>query len=101
MPTSHQMCQISAKPMMVAKKAQMKPTGLLRGMSMATYSGSSRSLAFSIARRLTPQYASSPSTLGSTAKLNSGGGDAVAHSSERPFHGSPVRSRKASRWRML
>ena len=40
-------------------------------------------------------------TCGSTAKLNAGGGDAMDHSSERPFHGSPVRSRSSSRWRML
>jgi hypothetical protein len=33
--TSHQMCQISAKPVMVAKKAVMNPTGLLRGTSIA------------------------------------------------------------------
>ena len=33
--TSHQMCQISAKPMMVEKKAQMKPAELLRGMWMS------------------------------------------------------------------
>ena len=38
-----------------------------------------------------------PSTFGSTAKLKAGGGDAVAHSSERPSQGSPVSSRKASR----
>ena len=34
-PTSHQMCQISANPMMVAKKAQMKPVGLFLGISMS------------------------------------------------------------------
>ena len=33
-PTIHQMCQISAKPMMVAKNAQTKPVGLLRGISI-------------------------------------------------------------------
>src|SRR5665213_4166542 len=32
--TSHQMCQISAKPMMVAKKAQTKPVGEFLGISM-------------------------------------------------------------------
>ena len=40
-------------------------------------------------------------TSGSTAKLKAGGGEAVAHSSERPSQGSPVSSRNASRWRML
>ncbi len=34
--TIHQMCQISAKPITVAKNAQMKPVGLLRGISMAS-----------------------------------------------------------------
>ena len=33
--TIHQMCQISAKPMMVAKKAQTKPVGVFRGISMS------------------------------------------------------------------
>ena len=33
--TIHQMCQISAKPMTVAKNAQTKPVGELRGISMA------------------------------------------------------------------
>ena len=33
--TIHQMCQISAKPMMVAKNAQTKPVGELRGISMS------------------------------------------------------------------
>src|SRR6476646_2936899 len=33
---SHQMCQISAKPMKVAKKAQTKPVGLLRGISIGS-----------------------------------------------------------------
>ena len=32
--TIHQMCQISAKPITVAKKAQTKPVGLLRGISI-------------------------------------------------------------------
>jgi len=34
--TSHQMCQISAKPVKVAKNAVTKPTGLLRGISMGS-----------------------------------------------------------------
>ena len=33
--TSHQMCQISANPMKVAKKAQMKPVGLFLGISIS------------------------------------------------------------------
>jgi hypothetical protein len=34
-PTTHQICQISAKPMKVAKKAQMKPVALFLGISMS------------------------------------------------------------------
>jgi hypothetical protein len=33
--TIHQMCQISANPMKVAKKAQMNPVALFLGISMA------------------------------------------------------------------
>jgi hypothetical protein len=33
--TIHQMCQISAKPMKVAKKAQMKPVALFLGISIS------------------------------------------------------------------
>jgi hypothetical protein len=36
-------------------------------------------------------------TRGVKAKLYSGGGDEVDHSSVRPFHGSPVVSRSESR----
>src|ERR1700753_1278697 len=39
--TIHQMCQIKAKPMTVAKNAQMKPVGELRGISIGSYSRSS------------------------------------------------------------
>ena len=34
--TSHQMCQISAKPMNVAKNAQMNPVALFRGSSISS-----------------------------------------------------------------
>src|SRR6185369_3791179 len=53
--TSHQMCQISAKPMMVEKKAQMNPAALLRGMWISTYSGSGRSVWLSMAPCLRTQ----------------------------------------------
>ena len=33
--TIHQMCQISAKPMMVAKNAQTNPVGEFLGISMS------------------------------------------------------------------
>ena len=33
--TIHQICQISANPMMAAKNAQMKPVGLFRGIAMS------------------------------------------------------------------
>ncbi len=42
-----------------------------------------------------------PCTCGSTAKFHDGGGEAVPHSSVRPSQGSPVRSRRCSRVRML
>ena len=35
-PTSHQICQISAKPVTTAKKAVTKPVGLLRGISIGS-----------------------------------------------------------------
>jgi hypothetical protein len=47
------------------------------------------------------QNASSDSTWGKTAKLYIGGGEAVDHSSVRPFQGSPVRSMRLCRVRML
>ena len=65
--TSHQMCQISAKPIVAEKNAQMKPAALLRGMWMSWYSGSGRSAWRSIAACLRTQYASTPSTSGITA----------------------------------
>ena len=34
--TIHQMCQISAKPVITAKKAMTKPIGLLRGISIVS-----------------------------------------------------------------
>src|SRR6185437_13111025 len=40
--TSHQMCQMSAKPVTTAKKAVTNPVGLLRGMWMGSYCGSGR-----------------------------------------------------------
>src|SRR6516164_5173225 len=94
---SHQMCQMSEKPKTVAKKAVTNPAGLLCGNSIASYAG------FGGTRpvRFICQNASMDSTLGSTAKLYAGGGEVVDHSSVRPFHGSPVRSRRCSRVRML
>ena len=63
--TIHQMCQISEKPVIVAKKAVMNPTGLLRGISIGSRAGSTgrNPLRFML------QNASMVSTLGSTAKL--------------------------------
>ncbi len=62
---SHQICQISEKPMITAKKAMMKPAGLLRGTSIASYAGST----WTGPVRLMCQNASMVSTVGSTAKL--------------------------------
>src|SRR6516165_11617120 len=99
-PAIHQMCQIRAKPVTTAKNAVTKPTGLFLGTSIGWYAccrtGSS---CFASTRCLCAQKASSPSTRGRTAKFQAGGGDAVAHSRVRPFHGSPVVSRSCSRWR--
>src|SRR5215469_17439945 len=93
--TSHQMCQIREKPVMTAKNAVTNPVGLLRGMSMGAYSGSGlTSSPLARACCLIDQYGSSLVTLGSTAKLNIGGGEVVDHSSERPSQGSPVTSRR-------
>src|SRR5262249_43499681 len=44
--------------------------------------------------------ASLAETCGMTAKFQAGGGDAVDHSSVRPFQGSPVTSRSCSRFRI-
>src|ERR1700754_2988961 len=46
-------------------------------------------------------HASASWMIGVNAKLYSGGGDEVDHSSVRPCHGSPVRSRNSSRRRIL
>ena len=76
--TIHQMCQINAKPIMVAKKAQTKPVGELRGISISRYSGSRSGLPWPVARCLNSHQASSPDTSGRNAKLKAGGGDAVS-----------------------
>ena len=39
-PTIHQMCQISAKPVIVEKNAVMNPVGLFLGTSIGSYLGS-------------------------------------------------------------
>src|SRR6266436_8959597 len=95
------MCQISAKPVRVEKNAVMDPVGLFRGISIGSYLGSGDNCCVSIARCFMSQYGSAPRTLGSTAKLKGGGGEVVAHSSERPSQGSPVSSRNSSRRRTL
>src|ERR1700757_3396337 len=96
---SHQMCQMSAKPMTTAKKAVTKPVALFFGISTGSYLRGGSSFV-ACARLLLLQNASSPATLGWNAKFHAGGGDAVAHSSVRPFHGSPVTSRSFSRLRI-
>src|SRR5579859_6188260 len=92
-PTIHQICQMAAKPVTTAKKEVTKPVELLSGISIASYSTGAGSIRPSRARRFMYQKASSLSTSGITAKFQLGGGDGVAHSSVRPFQGSPVRSR--------
>ncbi len=49
------MCQINEKPVMVAKNAQTKPVALLRGISIASYVGSSPNCALSMASSLARQ----------------------------------------------
>src|SRR5665213_28871 len=78
--TIHQICQISANPMKVAKNAQTNPVGELRGISIGRYSVSLFSASDLLACAFIDQSASSPRTSGSTAKLNTGGGDEVAPS---------------------
>src|SRR6516162_917500 len=97
----HQMCQIRAKPVTTAKNAVTKPTGLFLGTSNGWYAcrRTGRSC-FASTRCLCAQKASSPSTRGRTAKFPAGGGEAVDHAKVRPFHGSPVVSRSASRSRI-
>src|SRR6266702_6704426 len=98
---SHQMCKIIAKPMTTAKKAVTKPVALFFGISTGSYWRVGVGSSFvACARLLLFQKASSPATLGWNAKFHAGGGDAVAHSSVRPFHGSPVTSRSDSRLRI-
>src|SRR5262249_32605513 len=100
-PAIHQMCQIRAKPVTTEKNAVTKPTGLFLGTSIDWYAcGFAGGSWFASTRCFFVQKASSPSTCGSTAKFQAGGGDAVAHSKVRPFQGSPVVSRSCSRWRM-
>src|SRR6266404_5573140 len=92
--TTHQICQIRENPVTTAKNAVTNPVALLRGISMAEYSGSA------VTGCLIAQYGSSLVTWGKTAKLKAGGGEEVDHSSERPSQGSPVGSRRRSRPRM-
>src|SRR5262249_31266 len=66
-PASHQMCQISAKPMTTAKNALMKPVGLFLGVSIDVYLRSCRGCSSANrARCFTSQKASRVVTCGST-----------------------------------
>src|ERR1700730_8302515 len=90
-PAIHQMCQISAKPVTTAKNAVMKPVALFFGISIGSNLRSFSGWACCVRSRcFLFQSASRPVTCGSTAKFQAGGGEAVAHSSVRPFHGSAV-----------
>src|SRR5713226_935234 len=90
-PAIHQMCQISAKPVTTAKNAVMKPVALFFGTSIGSNFRSCGGWACCVRSRcFFFQRASRPVTCGSTAKFQAGGGEAVAHSSVRPFHGSAV-----------
>src|SRR5882757_11527976 len=90
-PAIHQMCQISAKPVTTAKNAVMKPVALFFGISIGSnlrsfggWACCARSRCFLF------QKASISVTCGRAAKFQAGGGETVAHSSVRPFHGSAV-----------
>src|ERR1700726_392189 len=99
--TSHQICQIRENPVTTAKNAVTNPVALLRGISIAEYSGSAvTGCPIARVRCLIAQYGSSSVTWGNTAKLKAGGGEEVDHSSERPSQGSPIGSRRRSRPRM-
>src|SRR5882757_4818032 len=89
-PTIHQICQIKAKPLTTAKNAVTKPTALFFGISIASNLRSFGGWVCLRSRCLSLQRASRAVTRGSTAKFQAGGGEAVAHSSVRPFHGSAV-----------
>src|SRR5882757_8643565 len=89
-PAIHQMCQIMAKPPTTAKNAMMKPVALFFGTSIGSNLRSCAGWACVRSRCFLFQRASRPLTCGSTAKFQAGGGEAVAHSSVRPFHGSAV-----------
>src|ERR1700758_2652502 len=85
----HQICQISAKPETTAKNAITKPIGLFFGISIAAYSPARASrLRRADGCCFSFQNSSTSVTGGSTAKFHAGGGEAVAHSRVRPFHGS-------------
>ena len=95
----HQMCQISAKPVTTAKNALTKPVGaVLRHLDRLVLARL-RWLSLCRVRALLrcSNSASRSATWGRTAKFQAGGGDAVDHSSVRPFQGSPVTSRSCSR----
>ena len=97
-PASHQIYQTMANP---NKKASAPMVGHGQRFSAWRYHGTDPlrlrgdPLSFMSAR------ASRSCTAGIAAKLYTAGGDAVVHSRVRPFHGSPVRSRLAWRFRML
>src|SRR5882757_6591630 len=93
------MCQIIEKPMTTAKKALTKPVALFFGISTGSYAGGGAALSLPACCCLLVQKASFPVTFGARAKFHAGGGDAVAHSSVRPFHGSAV-TRNLSRSRI-
>src|SRR4051812_39504887 len=90
-PAIHQMCQIIAKPLTTAKNAMMKPVALFFGISIGSKLRSFVGWACCVRSRcFLFQRASRSFTCGSTAKFQAGGGEAAAHSSVRPFHGSAV-----------
>src|SRR4051812_10228039 len=88
-PAIHQMRQIRAKPETTEKNAVMKPVALFFGISIdSNFRSFGDCACCARSRCFRFQSASMSVTRGSTAKFQAGGGEAVAHSSVRPFHGS-------------
>mmetsp|Transcript_21396 Transcript_21396/g.82958 ORF Transcript_21396/g.82958 Transcript_21396/m.82958 type:complete len:308 (-) Transcript_21396:6616-7539(-) len=91
--TSGHMCHTSAKPSSVASIAMTKPAAVFFGMWIGLKPWRGRWWP----RCFMSCQASRSCTTGVNAKLYSGGGDEVDHSSVRPPQGSPLGSRSCSR----
>src|SRR5258707_9254929 len=95
---NHPKGQTKAKPQSVTDTGNWKPKGALLGTlrdcNVTTGAGGA-------CWCLRLQKASGPDTIGKIEKFQLGGGEEIDHSRVRPFQGSPVRSGKRSRYRIL